>query len=133
MRVLAYGRPHASEERPATTRWVYGLRLALRGFDGTISYAYQTSYSWDDWHLGPQSRYRPNVMAYPTAGKPIPTLQWEAWREGVDDLRYLATYMGCAGIEDAGGLPATIRTAMASKSAAAARRAIIGELMSCAQ
>jgi hypothetical protein len=29
-------------------------------------------------------------MAYPTVNKPIPTIQWEGWREGVNDVRYLS-------------------------------------------
>ena len=33
-------------------------------------------------------------MAYPTAsGRPIDTRQWEGWREGVDDVRYLSTLL----------------------------------------
>ena len=30
-------------------------------------------------------------MAYPTVNGVIPTIQWEGYREGYDDLRYLAT------------------------------------------
>lgn len=33
-------------------------------------------------------------MTYPTLAHPIPTLQWEGFREGVDDSRYLATAIG---------------------------------------
>lgn len=29
-------------------------------------------------------------MAYPTISKPILTIQWEGWREAVNDVRYLA-------------------------------------------
>ena len=39
------------------------------------------------------------MYAYPTAGGPLPTLRWEAFREGVDDVRYLTTLL--AGIEQA--------------------------------
>lgn len=28
-------------------------------------------------------------MSYPTRSRPIRTLQWEGWREGIDDVRYL--------------------------------------------
>lgn len=89
---IAYGLPHAGEEKPATTRDTYGLSLVKKGFAGTLSYAYQAGACWDDWMQWNKSNYRPNVLAYPTIDKPIPTLQWEAWREGVDDIKYLATY-----------------------------------------
>ena len=88
---IAYGLPHAGEEKPATTRYTYGFGLVEKGFAGTLSYAYQSGETWDDWMHWEKSNYRPNVMAYPTANAPIPTLQWEAWREAVDDLKYLET------------------------------------------
>lgn len=94
---LAYGLPHAGEEKPATTRKTYGFDLVSKEFSGSISYAYQSGQCWDDWMKWEKSNYRPNVMAYPTISKPIPTLQWEAWREGVDDLKYLATYAKLSG------------------------------------
>ena len=94
---LAYGLPHAGEEKPATTRKTYGFNLISKEFSGSISYAYQSGQCWDDWMKWEKSNYRPNVMAYPTISKPIPTLQWEAWREGVDDLKYLATYAKLSG------------------------------------
>lgn len=28
-------------------------------------------------------------MAYATIRKPIPTIQWEGWREGINDVRYI--------------------------------------------
>lgn len=89
---IAYGLPHAGEEKPETTRYIYGYRLVEKGFYGTLSYAYQSGECWDDWMNWEKSNYRPNVMAYPTIDRPIPTLQWEAWREAVDDLRYLETF-----------------------------------------
>ena len=33
------------------------------------------------------------MMAYPTVDGVIDTLQWEGYREGVDDTRYLATLL----------------------------------------
>lgn len=38
-------------------------------------------------------------MAYPTVDGVIDTLQWEGYREGVDDTRYLATLL--AAIDEA--------------------------------
>lgn len=94
---IAYGLPHAGEEKPETTRYTYGYALVKKGFEGTLSYAYQAGECWDDWMNWEKSNYRPNVMAYPTASDPIPTMQWEAWREAVDDLKYLETYVKLSG------------------------------------
>ena len=37
------------------------------------------------------THFRDHVFAYPTSNGVIDTIQWEGWREGVDDTRYLAT------------------------------------------
>ncbi|MBN1545802.1 MAG: hypothetical protein JW902_04000 [Syntrophaceae bacterium] len=80
----AYGAPKAGEERPGTYRERYGLSLIRDGFKGTCNYAYQSGECWNDWG---NDRWRPHVLAYPTRSKPIPTLQWEAFREAIDDIR----------------------------------------------
>ena len=36
-------------------------------------------------------RYRDHVFAYPTTNGVIDTIQWEGFREGVDDTRYVAS------------------------------------------
>ncbi len=85
----AYGDPQAGEERPLTYRERYGISLWLDGFDGACDYAYQTaSFGWDDWG---DPKWRSHNMTYPTLTKPISTLQWEGFREAIDDTRYLAT------------------------------------------
>ncbi|RKY42909.1 MAG: hypothetical protein DRP81_07310, partial [Candidatus Omnitrophota bacterium] len=43
---------------------------------------------WDDFDF---ERYRDHVMAYPTINGVIPTIQWEGFREGVDDVKCLTT------------------------------------------
>lgn len=88
---LAYGVPHAAEEKPGTVRFTYGYGMALKPFSGVFSYAYQSGECWNDWHSWDKNSYRPSCMTYPTVSKPIPTMQWEAFREAVDDLRYLET------------------------------------------
>ena len=35
--------------------------------------------------------FRPHMTTYPSREGPIPTIQWEAMREGIDDIRYLMT------------------------------------------
>jgi len=83
-----YNNPQTGLELPAIYRKNFGVRLWLSGMNGACNYAYQEGDPWDDFNSNPL--YRSHTMAYPTiSGKPIPTLQWEGWREGVDDVRYL--------------------------------------------
>lgn len=125
---LAYGMPHSAEERAATTRATYGFRMARRGFAGVFSYTYQSGYCWDDWAKWGKQKYRPNVMAYPTADKPIPTLQWEGWREAVDDLRYLATYLQKITGRPDGNWPAWLKSSILLDSPQITRNKIIQKL-----
>ena len=86
----SYANPQGGVEKPETYRRNYGLGLWKAGYDCACTYAYQHSFghSWDDYdHV----KFRDHEMAYPTVNGVIPTLQWEGYREGYDDLRYLAT------------------------------------------
>ncbi|NGZ08418.1 MAG: hypothetical protein CV088_03405 [Nitrospira sp. LK70] len=91
MESWAYADPQGGEERPFTYRSIYGVRLWAEGFDGACEYTYQSATrkertGWNDWG---HDRWRPHTMSYATRTRPIRTLQWEGWREGVDDVRYL--------------------------------------------
>lgn len=91
MESWAYNNPQGGEERPFTYRSVYGIKLWAEGFDGVCQYTYQSAMDkeragWDDWA---HERWRPHTMSYAARTRPIRTLQWEGWREGVDDVRYL--------------------------------------------
>ena len=46
---------------------------------------------WNDFDSGKKSIYRDHVFAYPTTNGVIDTVQWEGFREGVDDVRYYQT------------------------------------------
>ena len=41
---------------------------------------------WSDWC---ERKYKAHNMVYPTGDGVIDTLQWEGYREGIDDVRYL--------------------------------------------
>ena len=86
----SYGNPQGGVEEPETYRRNYGLALWRAGYDCACTYAYQHSFghAWDDFD---HATYRDHNMAYPTVDGVIPTIQWEGYREGYDDLRYLAT------------------------------------------
>jgi hypothetical protein len=64
-----------------------GLYNRRVGFRGTVANSYQET---DDNALMFQDTESRNGVAYPdNIGRPIPTLMWEAYRAGVDDVRYL--------------------------------------------
>ncbi len=91
-RIFSYGNPQVGVEKPETYRRNYGLALWKAGFDGACDYAYQHAFGqiWDDFD---HHHYRDHVFAYPTVDGVVDTIQWEGFREGVDDIRYLSTLL----------------------------------------
>jgi hypothetical protein len=89
--IYSYQNPTGGLELPQTWRRTYGLLLWQAGYDGGMPYAWQHSYGdgWNDF----DNRERDHNFTYPAVDKPIDTLQWEGFREGVDDVRYLTTLM----------------------------------------
>ena len=68
-----------------------------------MTYIYYSG--WNDYSIG---RYRQHNFVYPTADGVIDTVQWEGYREGIDDLRYLGTLRhAIAAATAAGGSAAT--------------------------
>jgi len=91
-KILSYANPQCGVEEPETYRRNFGLVLWKAGFDGACDYAYQHAFGhiWNDFD---HKTYRDHVMAYPTLDGVIPTIQWEGFREGVDDVRYLTALL----------------------------------------
>jgi len=83
--IWVYSNIGAKIEEPETYRSTYGLGLLKDGFTGTCIFAYQAFY-WNDFS---HPQYRAHTLAYPTVTKPIPTLQWEGLRAGINDIRYI--------------------------------------------
>jgi hypothetical protein len=99
-KILSYGNPQTGIENPEVYRKNYGVALWNAGYDGAMDFAYQSRAGksiWNDYDApgwvweGQVYHYRDHVFAYPTSDGVIDTIQWEGWREGVDDTRYLAT------------------------------------------
>jgi hypothetical protein len=88
-KIYSYANPQAGPENPFLFRLNYGLMLWANDYDGAMLYAYQHCFGscWSDID---HPVYRDHVVAYPTANGVIPTIAWEGFREGVDDLRYVA-------------------------------------------
>jgi len=89
-KIYSYANPQVVPEYPRLFRMNYGLLLWQRNYDGAMDYAYQHSLG-DIWNDFDYTGYRDHVFAYPTTNGVIDTIQWEGFREGVDDVRYLTT------------------------------------------
>ena len=93
--ILSYGNPQAGIENSEIYRKNYGFTLWNAGYDGAMEFAYQFPYGkniWNDYDdLSGGTLYRDHVFAYPTSNGVIDTIQWEGFREGVDDTRYVAS------------------------------------------
>ncbi|MCX6149931.1 MAG: DUF4091 domain-containing protein [Ignavibacteriales bacterium] len=91
-KIFSYSNPQAGEENPEIYRRNYGIALWKAGYDGAMDYAYQKNYgsTWNDWD---SKKYRDENFTYPTADGIISTIQWEGFREGVNDVRYLSTLL----------------------------------------
>lgn len=89
-KIYSYGNPQTVIEYPLTFRRNYGLYLWQMGYDGAMPYAYQHGMQ-DVYSDFDDEMYRDHCMTYPTANGVIDTIQWEGFREGINDLKYLAT------------------------------------------
>ena len=78
--VTIYANPLANPTQAYTFRRNVGLLLYKFGVNGTGGYC--------DYAVG--DRYDLAFVYYTKTGQ-LDTLQWEGWREGVDDVRYLTT------------------------------------------
>jgi hypothetical protein len=87
---FCYANPQVGCEEPETYRRNFGLVLWKAGFDGAMDYAYQHGFNhvWNDFD-SPQ--YRDHNFTYPTVNGVVDTVQWEGFREAVDDFRYVTT------------------------------------------
>lgn len=87
---FCYAYPQVGNEEPETYRRNFGLALWKAGFDGAMDYAYQHGFGhvWNDFD---DKTYRDHNFAYPTVDGVIDTIQWEGFREAVDDVRYAST------------------------------------------
>lgn len=99
-KIFSYANPQVGCEIPETYRRNFGLLLWQRDYDGAMDYNYmrQMGFVWNDFdHVG----YKDYVFAYPTMNGVVDTLEWEGFREGVTDVRYLTTLLNA--IETAKG------------------------------
>jgi hypothetical protein len=95
--IYLYNQPQVGIEDPEIYRRNYGFSLWNGGYDGAMDFAYQGQYGASIWNDFDSDGIRDHVFAYPASDGVIDTLQWEGWREGVDDTRYVATLIKMEG------------------------------------
>ncbi|HUT26268.1 MAG TPA: carbohydrate-binding family 9-like protein [Sumerlaeia bacterium] len=115
-KIFCYGNPQAGVEDPEVYRRNYGLLLDREDYDGGMTYIYY--HGWNDFNIQP---WRQHNFVYPTIDGGVDTIQWEGYREGIDDLRYLATLRKAVAEAEKSG-------DAAAKDAAAQARAFIAEM-----
>jgi hypothetical protein len=85
----------ASTEVPWISRSLTGYTASTGGVDGPwpASPIFQSGFLYNDFKLkGTKNWIRPDMFVYPSQQGPVPTMEWEAMREGSNDSRYLATW-----------------------------------------
>jgi hypothetical protein len=80
-----YAGQHTGSENPQFVRRQHGLLSYLQGHNMTYNYRF----AWGPWNDRSNTPYRPMVVAYLNHGGVVDTLQWEGFREAIDDIRYL--------------------------------------------
>jgi hypothetical protein len=93
-RIFAYGCPWPWDENPEVYRRTSGCMLWKAGFDGAMEYAYQHGLGnfWNDFD-NLQSYALDIAFAYPTSDGIVQTVQWESYREAINDVRYISTLL----------------------------------------
>ena len=86
-----YACQHVGTENPAFNRRQYGFGAYRAGFSCAFNYAHHIL-GWND--LG--EAYRKMMFVYGTGNGCVDTLQWEGFREGLDDIRYATKLMQLA-------------------------------------
>ncbi|MFH2068857.1 MAG: hypothetical protein ABII89_05275, partial [Candidatus Omnitrophota bacterium] len=89
-KIWQYYNPQGGVENPEIYRRNFGLLLWKANYDGAATFSYQANAdnSWNDLDNPVQRDF---MMAYSTVNGVIDTIQWEGYREAVDDIRYATT------------------------------------------
>ncbi|MGD9731520.1 MAG: hypothetical protein AB7U45_04995 [Desulfamplus sp.] len=90
-KVFIYANPQVGVEDAEVYRNNYGIALLCNGYNGVMNYAYQHGFGQHIWNDFDYEQGRDHVFAYPTSNGVIDTIQWEGFREAIDDVRYLTT------------------------------------------
>ncbi|MFH2069060.1 MAG: hypothetical protein ABII89_06335, partial [Candidatus Omnitrophota bacterium] len=89
-KIWQYANPQGGVENPEIYRRNYGLLLWKANYDGAATFSYQAN-AGNAWNDLDDPKQRDFMMAYSTVNGVIDTIQWEGYREGIDDIRYATT------------------------------------------
>ena len=98
LKIFSYSNPQVGLENPSVYRSNFGFNLWAAGYAGAMNYAYQHAFG-DIWNDFDHSKFRDHVFAYPVSNGLIGTIQWEGFREAIDDIRYLAAALSIGSIQ----------------------------------
>ena len=84
-RITTYAAPHTGPENPDLVRRNHGMDLYLSDFDGTNNY--KLDGDWNDFR-GATYNFRGFNWIYYGTIEPINTIQFEGFREAIDDVKY---------------------------------------------
>jgi hypothetical protein len=79
-----YAIQHTGSENPQYIRRQHGML----GYLSNLSMVFNYEFALGPWNDLDSIVYRPMVVAYLNRGGLVDTLQWEGFREGIDDIRY---------------------------------------------
>ncbi len=85
-----YAVQHNGSENPDFVRRQHGLLGYSSGFNMIINYEFGF-FGWNDLEY---DTYKPMMLAYTTRNGLVDTIEWEGFREAVDDIRYMTLLKG---------------------------------------
>ena len=113
-KIWSYANPQGGLENPELNRRNFGLLLWRHGYDGAATWIYMATvgHTWNEFDSPKARDYN---FVYPTVDGVIDTVQWEGYREGVDDVRYVTTLEGAIRKAEASGKPDEVAAASRAK------------------
>jgi hypothetical protein len=94
IKLFRYLDPQSGVPNPEIYRDHFGFGLWNDGYNGAMEWNYMYGYgqsiwnNYDQLHESWGGNYTEEVFAYPKSDGVIDTIQWEGFREGIDDTRY---------------------------------------------
>lgn len=84
-----YAVQHNGSENPDFVRRQHGLAGYKNGHSCIVNY----EFAFGPWNDLAYDLYKPMILAYPTREGLVDTLEWEGFREAVDDIRYATLFL----------------------------------------
>ena len=94
-KISSYNNPQCGVEQPLAYRRNYGLLLWQYDYDSAMDFSFYVAAFGHVWNDFDSTYWKDHNMVYPTEDGVIDTVQWEGYREAVDDVRYMTTLQRC--------------------------------------